>query len=143
MQMAPHKSIEQDVAEYIVLHYRRAVEIGPGRTFTAARILHNSGRLLTAVDIHPCTAPPGVPFVQDDIWNPLPAHYTGADVLYAIRPGYEILPSIIRLGKEIGADVIVYHLGFETWGDGGEIIRAGQIFLHRYYQVVNPSKRVF
>ncbi len=34
----------------------------------------------------------------------------------------------------------VYHLGFEVYGDGGEIIDAG-IVLHRYYRRAKPSKR--
>lgn len=69
---------------------------------------------------------------MDDIYNPTRSYYQGADVIYAIRPGCEIIPPMIDLARCAGADLIVYHLGFELYENGGETIDLGNILLHRY-----------
>jgi uncharacterized UPF0146 family protein len=136
--MSGDKYIERTIAEYIASHYRNAVEIGVGSNSIAARLLKNAGVAIRCTDIRPCTPGVEIPFIRDDIWQPNPAIYRHADLLYAIRPGVEMVPPLIALAGMVNADLLVYHLGFEWYGDGGEIIDCG-VILHRYYRQ-NPSR---
>ena len=85
--------------------------------------------------------PENLSFVTDDIFSPDISRYTGTDVIYAIRPAIEMIPPLMDIARRVNCDLIVYHLGFETWGNGGEKIDCG-VVLHRYYRHQNPSKRV-
>jgi hypothetical protein len=62
--------------------------------------------------------------------------------MYAIRPAVEMVPALIALARRLDCDLIVYHLGFERYGNGGEIIDCG-VILHRYHRDQKPSKSVF
>ncbi|MDR3102759.1 MAG: hypothetical protein LBU24_06120 [Methanocalculaceae archaeon] len=123
--------IERAVGEYIRDHYRSAVEIGFGGRTAAAEIVQNAGVSVLCTDLHPY--PTGlVPAVVDDVFVPRLPYYAGAAVLYAIRPGCEMMMPMMDLAKRIGADLVVYHLGFELYENGGEILDTGDILLHRY-----------
>jgi hypothetical protein len=50
-----------------------------------------------------------------------------------------MIPPLISLARAAGADLVVYHLGFETYGDGGEKIDCG-VVLHRYVSRSEPVK---
>ncbi|MDV0442882.1 hypothetical protein McpCs1_02370 [Methanocorpusculaceae archaeon Cs1] len=128
--MAVHQ-IETKVGEYIRDNYKSAVEIGFGGKTTAAEIVQNAGHPILCTDVH-SYAGAAVPAVVDDVFLPTLTCYAGADVLYAIRPGTEIIPPMIELARRINADLIVYHLGFELYEDGGERLNAKGIQLHRY-----------
>ena len=39
---------------------------------------------------------------------------------------------MIALAEQLGAEVIVYHLGFALYENGGEVLDLGDILLHRY-----------
>jgi hypothetical protein len=52
-----------------------------------------------------------------------------------------MIPPLIELARRINADLIVYHLGFESYENGGEIIDCG-VLLHQYHIRQKPSKRV-
>lgn len=139
--MDGYKHIEKCIGRYIAGEYSRAIEVGIGRNPGAAQILLAEKKFLLATDIRPMPVPDGLPFTVDDLFEPDLSRYRGADVIYAIRPAVEMVPPLIALAEKAGCDLIVYHLGFETFGDGGERIDCG-VILHRYHRHQNPSKRV-
>lgn len=122
--------IERCVAEYILKNYTSAVEIGFGGKTAAAEFLINHGVSVLCTDVHSYDS--DVPSVVDDCFEPDLSLYKSADVIYAIRPGCEIVPPMIELAKKVGCDLIVYHLGFELFENGGEKIDAGGVVLHKY-----------
>jgi uncharacterized UPF0146 family protein len=139
--MGDYKHIETCVGNYIASHYARAIEIGIGRNAEAAEIVRSRGALIRCTDIKSFELSRSLPFSQDDIFSPDDSLYAGAEVLYLIRPAPEMIPPLIELAERINADLIVYHLGFESHENGGEIIDCG-VLLHRYHLRQNPSKRV-
>jgi uncharacterized UPF0146 family protein len=139
--MGEYKHIETCIGEYIAAQYDTAVEIGVGKNTTAALIITGAGKTIRCTDI--CEVPMnGKPaFAVDDIFDPDPEIYQGTEVIYAIRPAVEMVPPMIALAKRVNADLLIYHLGFECYEDGGERIDCG-VVLHRYYRRQNPSRSV-
>lgn len=131
--------IEHSVAAYIAATYARAVEAGIGSNRVAAEELAARGILLRCTDIRRLDHPPGLNFVRDDIFEPDLSLYRGADVLYAIRPAIEMIPPLVAIARAAGCDLIVYHLGFELYENGGETIDCG-VLLHRYVRGSEPVK---
>lgn len=123
-------SIEKAVGRYIAGNYRSAVEVGFGGKTTAAEIVQKAGVPVLCTDVHAYAEGP-VPAVVDDCVEPTMSLYS-ADVIYAIRPGTEIIPALIELATRVKADLIVYHLGFELYENGGERIITEGVMLHRY-----------
>ena len=76
----------------------------------------------------------------DDVFSPDINLYKGADVIYAIRPAIEMIPPLLALARTLDCDLIIYHLGFESYGNGGEKIDCG-VLLHRYYKASEPVKQ--
>jgi len=138
--MDAYKRIELLIGTYLSRNYRNAVEIGAGKNFAVAHLLKTSGIGVRCTDIKPVTGEPGIPMFIDDIFAPHRSLYAGADLLYAVRPAIEMIPPMMRLAQELNCDLLVYHLGFEVYGDGGEVIDCG-VILHRYHARENPSKR--
>jgi uncharacterized UPF0146 family protein len=130
--MGPYKRIERLIGDYIGRNYRCAVEIGVGENLVAARIIRDAGVSIRCTDIRPVPSENGIPIAKDDIFSPKEGLYSGADLLYAIRPGVEMVPPLIALAEKTGADLLVYHLGNEIYGTGGELVDCG-VILHRYY----------
>lgn len=128
MSMVYH--IETAVGNYIKEHYASAVEVGFGGKTVAAEILLQNGIPVLCTDVHSYNT--RVPSVVDDCIEPDYSLYEGAEVIYAIRPGIEIVPALISLAKEIGADLIIYHLGFEIYLSGGKTIETEGVLLHQY-----------
>jgi len=139
--MDEYKHIETCIARYIADNYLHAVEAGIGKNTDAAEILSRAGILLRSTDIKKMPIPEDLVFIVDDIFSPDISHYRGADVIYAIRPAIEMIPPLITLAERVNCDCIVYHLGFESYGNGGEKIDCG-VVLHRYFQRQKPSNRV-
>ncbi|MDO9324653.1 MAG: UPF0146 family protein [Methanoregula sp.] len=137
--MGDYKHIEKCMGNYILSHYASAIEIGIGRNEEAAHIVRNAGGLILCTDVKPLDLTGDLPFSQDDIFSPDISLYTGAEVMYAIRPAPEMIPPLIELAERVNADLIVYHLGFESYGNGGEIIDCG-VLLHRYHTRSEPVK---
>jgi len=131
--MGSYKHIETCVGRFISEHYQRAVEVGIGNNPGAALRIHKAGIPVRCTDIHRKEVSPEIVFTVDDIFDPDLAVYSGTDVIYAIRPAEEMIPPLIALAKKIDCDLLVYHLGFESYGDGGEKIDCG-VILHRYYR---------
>ena len=127
----PHRT-EQEIGRYIAMHFRRVVEVGVGNNFEAARVIHEAGVGIVCTDVREREPPVGIRFVRDDVTRPRMDLYRDADCIFAIRPGEEMMLPLVALASEVGADLLVYHLGFEMYGDGGEIIPAGNVLLHRY-----------
>jgi uncharacterized UPF0146 family protein len=139
--MGGHKHIETCIGTYIASRYTSAGEIGIGKNTVAAQIIRDAGKTIRCTDIRKDVVDEGLDFFVDDLFEPDPDHYSGADVIYAIRPGIEMIPALISLAQHINADLLVYHLGFELYKNGGEAFDCG-VVLHRYYSRRNPSKRV-
>lgn len=140
--MGAHKHIERCIGAFIASRYRSAAEVGAGNNFVAAAILKDSGVKVFCTDIQRPQTAPDIPFFIDDIFSPNISLYQGVDVVYSVRPGEEMIPALIRLARDLDIDLVVYHLGFEGYDRGGEIIECG-VTLHRYHKSQNPSKRVF
>lgn len=123
--------IEEAAGRYIAAHYSSAVEVGFGGKTYAAEIVSAAGIPVFCTDVHayPDSA---VPSVVDDCVEPRLSLYAGADVIYAIRPGLEIVPALISLASRVHADLVIYHLGFEVYLDGGEVVETEEVLLHRY-----------
>jgi len=122
--------IEITVGEYIKNHYHSAVEVGFGGKTIAAEILFAAGIPVICTDVHSYNSK--IPSVVDDCVEPNYSIYQNAEVIYAIRPGIEIVPALITLAKKVGADLIIYHLGFEIYMDGGKVIETNGVQLHQY-----------
>jgi len=141
MAMEGLKHIERRIASYIAENYRKTAEIGAGTNLTVARLLQERGISVFCTDIRPPPPDPGVPFLLDDIFSPDILQYRDCDLIYSLRPHEEMVPAMMRLARTVDCDLIVYHLGFESYGTGGELIDCG-VILHRYHRSQNPSKRV-
>lgn len=138
--MDGYKHIETCIGRFIAGNYVHAVEAGIGRNTEAAAIIDGAGRLLRTTDIKDL-AGEAPRFVADDLFSPDLSLYQEADVIYAIRPAIEMIPPLIALAERVNCDLVVYHLGFETYGNGGDKIDCG-VVLHRYYYRQNPSNSV-
>jgi uncharacterized protein len=137
--MGSYKHIENCVGRYIAGHYRNAVEVGVGRNPDAAAIIHAAGIPVRCTDVRAFMLPDSIAFAVDDVFEPDITFYQGADVIYAIRPAIEMVPALIALAERLRCDLVVYHLGFETYGNGGETIDCG-VLLHRYVRGSEPVK---
>ena len=139
--MGEYKRIETCIGTYIAAQYASAVEIGIGKNTVAAQIIHDAKKQVRCTDIRKTIPGKTLNFFIDDVFEPDIALYSGAEVIYAIRPAIEMIPPLISLAERINADLLIYHLGFELYGDGGESLDCG-VVLHRYYSRKKPPKRV-
>ena len=139
--MVEYKHIETCIGRYIAGNYSHAVEVGIGKNTVAAEILSRAGTLFRSTDVKKMPIPDDLAFITDDVFSPDISLYQGADVMYAIRPAIEMIPPLITLAWKVNCDLIVYHLGFECYQNGGEKIDCG-VILHRYVRCQNPSNRV-
>jgi uncharacterized UPF0146 family protein len=138
--MGSYKHIETCIGGYIAKHYTNTVEVGIGKNMDAARILVDTGARVRSTDVKDIIVPEWLCFTIDDVFSPDISLYKGADVIYAIRPAIEMIPPLLALARTINCDLIVYHLGFECYGNGGERIDCG-VLLHRYYKASEPIKQ--
>ena len=102
-------------------------------------MLADRGILRGCTDIRRREYPENLNFHCDDIFEPDLSLYRGADLLYAIRPAVEMIPPLMAIARAVESDLVVYHLGFEMYGDGGERLDCG-IILHRYVRRSEPVK---
>ncbi|MDO8841322.1 MAG: UPF0146 family protein [Methanocalculus sp.] len=138
--MSGYKHIEENVGRFIGKRYRRVVEIGYGGNIVAALMIRSMGASVLCIDIRPFKTTEQIRSAVDDISNPDLRLYRGADCIYAIRPGVEMMPDLLAIAEATGSDLLVYHLGCEIYESGGEIIDCG-VILHRYYPL-QKEKRV-
>jgi uncharacterized protein len=137
-----HKRIERAIGTYIASRYQSCAEIGAGRNLEAALTILSREVPVFCTDLRRPDDNYGVPYVIDDLYAPDLSLYTSVEVIYAIRPAEEMVPALIRLAEAADCDLIVYHLGSEIHGDGGEILDS-PVVLRRYHRSRKPSKRVF
>jgi hypothetical protein len=130
--MCGYKHIEETIGRFIGIRYRRSVEIGYGNNIAAALRIQSLGGSVLCIDRKAFEEREEIRAAVDDIRNPDLRLYRGAECIYAIRPGVEMIPDLIRIAEIIGADLFVYHLGYEVYGSGGTLIDCG-VTLHRYY----------
>jgi hypothetical protein len=138
--MGSYKHIETSIGEYIAKHYTNTIEVGIGENTEAARIILNAGVRVRCTDIRESGISEWLCFAIDDVFSPDISLYEGADLIYAIRPAIEMIPPLLTLARTINCDLIVYHLGFEFYGNGGEKIDCG-VLLHRYFNASEPVKQ--
>ncbi|MEM2124408.1 MAG: UPF0146 family protein [Methanolinea sp.] len=141
MVTGTYKRIESLIASHIAKNYRRVAEVGVGENVACARLLARAGLDVFCTDIRPGPPDGGIPFFRDDVFSPSVSLYRDRDLIYSIRPHEEMVPPLIALAREVDCDLLVYHLGFEGYGRGGELVDCG-VILHRYHRCQNPSKRV-
>ena len=139
--MDEYKHIETCIGNYIAENYNSAVEVGIGSNTKAADTILAAGKRIRCTDVKEGLPVKHLDFSIDDIFKPTIAVFEQADVIYSIRPAIEMIPPMISLAKKVNADLLIYHLGFELYEKGGDPIDCG-VLLHRYYQRLNPSKRV-
>ena len=90
------------------------VEIGIGRRPALAAALVERGRTVVATDVHDRPVPEGVRFVRDDVTDPDPAVYAGADAIYALNLPPELHRPALAVAREADADLLFTTLGGDT-----------------------------
>jgi len=115
----------EGLIEYLSCKYEKAVEVGIGRYPKVALALQARGLQVAATDIQPELVEFPVEF--DDIESPRLDLYKGTQVIYAIRPPLELLPSLKGLAEKLAVDLIVKPLADEPV-DGMLINHGGSFF---------------
>ncbi len=116
------------VARYIAENYGSAykiVEVGVGRMPETARELRHllPECQLVVTDIEkPEELPDGVNFYYDDVAKPNIQIYERADLIYSIRPPPELQPSLLRVARKVGADLLIKFIAGERVLKGGKLI---------------------
>ena len=82
--------------------FDRIVEVGIGRHTGVARSLARSAEV-TATDVVERSVPTAVEFVLDDVTDPVPAVYRGADLIYALRLPPELHRPLADIVDTVGA----------------------------------------
>ncbi|WP_255327703.1 UPF0146 family protein [Natrinema sp. J7-1] len=91
--------------------YEQVVEVGIGRRADLARALAERGVAVTATDVHDRDVPDGVAFVRDDIVDPEPSVYAGADAVYARNLPPELHRPALAAAPAADADFLFTTLG--------------------------------
>ncbi|WP_408957097.1 UPF0146 family protein [Natrinema sp. 74] len=91
--------------------YERVVEIGIGRRTDTARALADHGVSVTATDVHDRAVPDGVTFVRDDVVDPEPSVYAGADAIYARNLPPELHRPALAVARDADAEFLFTTLG--------------------------------
>ncbi|WP_275039790.1 UPF0146 family protein [Natrinema gari] len=91
--------------------YEQVVEVGIGRRADLARALAERGVAVTATDVHDRDVPDGVAFVRDDIVDPEPSVYAGADAVYARNLPPELHRPALAAARAADADFLFTTLG--------------------------------
>jgi uncharacterized UPF0146 family protein len=113
------------LVEYLSGNYKKVAEIGIGRYPRVALALQARGLQVAATDIQPEFM--GFPVAFDDIRSPRLDLYEGAQVIYAVRPPPELLPSLKLLAKTLAIDLVIKPLAGEPV-DGLLINHGGSFF---------------
>ena len=111
--------------EYLSCNYKKVAEIGIGLYPRVALALEARGLQVTATDIQPEFM--GVPVEFDDVRAPRLDLYESAQVIYAVRPPLELLPSLKKLANKLAVDLVIKPLAGEPV-DGLLINKEGSFF---------------
>ena len=137
--MGSYKHIETCIGEYIAKNYINAVEVGIGENTEAARILLDAGARVRCTDVKDNAGPEWLCFISMMYFHRI-SPCTGSRCHLRDPPCHRNDPPAARACRKIDCDLIVYHLGFESYGNGGEKIDCG-VVLHRYYKASEPVKQ--
>lgn len=113
-----------EIAEFISQRYfsaKKIVEIGVGLSPYVA--LHLSSKLpeaeiiVTDVDerVVKWLLKLGLKVFMDDVSKPRLRLYESADLIYSIRPPFELIPKIMELGEIISSDVLIAPLSEDAY----------------------------
>jgi uncharacterized UPF0146 family protein len=96
----------EDIAEYILKNYRnKVVEVGVGSLPEVAILLRDKMDIIVT-DINEQKYS-GLKFCRDDIYSPDISIYSGASLIYSIRPPIDIQLAIAEIASFVGADLII------------------------------------
>lgn len=102
----------------------RIAEVGVGRYFDVYNFLNKEENIeIIKTDINPTDDNT----IRDDITKPNLEIYKNIDIIYSIRPPYEIQPYLYKLSKNINATLIIKPLFNEDLN-----IKASDIELKNY-----------
>ena len=113
-----------EIAELVSERYpdaKKIIEIGVGKAPYAA--LHLKSFLpeaeITVTDVDEQVvrevARRGLNAVADDISNPDLGIYKGVDLIYSIRPPFELIPKIALLAEKVGSDALIIPLSEDAY----------------------------
>ena len=104
----------EEIGEYIIKNYElplNIVEIGIGKYYDISDYLSKEKDVnIKKIDINPSRND----IIQDDIRHPNIEIYENTDVIYSIRPPYEIQPYLINLAEKLNCGLIIKPLTGET-----------------------------
>lgn len=135
--MVPMEELRK-IASHISENYgpaRKIVEVGIGKVSVVAaelqRLLPGCDLVVTDVE-EPPELPAGARFVRGDITAPDLSVYEGADLIYAIRPPPELQPHLLRVAREVGADLLLKLASDEEAAEGGKLVNYQGVTLHLF-----------
>ena len=109
-----------DLVKFIKENYfGKVVEIGIGLHYNVAIKLSKYFKVIVTdiIDIDQIDERMRGIYVKDDISNPHLPIYTGASLVYSIRPPIEIQTDILNLANKIRSDLLIKPLGSEVAND--------------------------
>jgi uncharacterized UPF0146 family protein len=98
----------EGIAAFIKNNYppgSKIVEVGVGHHPEVARLLQEDFEVI-CTDIME-SGPEGVRYVKDDIFMPDMAVYSGAALIYSIRPPVDIQYAMASVAKKVGASLLI------------------------------------
>ena len=99
----------EEIGEYILKNNKpplKIIEIGIGKYYDIAQYLEKNGINITKIDINPSNEN----ITKDDIAKPNLKIYENTDIIYSIRPPYEIQPYIMKLQEYTNSQLIIKPL---------------------------------
>lgn len=104
----------EELGEYILKNNKTPInitEIGIGKYYDISNYLNKQENVnLKMTDINPSRED----IIKDDIKNPNMEIYENSNVIYSIRPPYEIQPYLIKISKKVNSELIIKPLTGET-----------------------------
>lgn len=122
---ADNKACVESVVEYVRDEYERGarlVEVGVGRRDETARELDGAGYGVTATDVRDVSDSVDVEFVRDDVTSPDVSVYEDAELVYSVRPPYEIHAALREVAERADADLLVAPLADEPPSFDAELV---------------------
>jgi len=98
----------EDIADFIKANYSRGtriVEVGIGQHPEVAMLLKEDFELI-CTDVAG-SGPEGLHYVKDDIFKPRMDIYSGASIIYSIRPPVDMQGPMASIAREVGADLLI------------------------------------
>ncbi len=126
------------IANYIAGNYGSAdkiVEVGVGKvpeTMRELRRLLPRCQLVVTDIEEPEELPEGVKLVRDDVTEPNVQIYEDASLVYSIRPPSELQPSLFKIARKVGADLLIKPIAGEEVLEGGELANYERATFHLF-----------